>query len=180
MKYNLATFGGGCFWCIEAAFLQVKGVAQVQSGYMGGSEKTATYAQISQGNTEHAEVVQVLFDPNLISYAQLMQLFFALHDPTQLNRQGNDIGAQYRSVIFYHCAKQQTQAHQYITEIQTQLANPVVTQVCAAMPFYVAEAEHQNYYQQHPEQGYCSMLIAPKLAAFRAQFSSLLKGANNV
>ncbi|BBN82872.1 peptide methionine sulfoxide reductase MsrA [Pseudoalteromonas sp. A25] len=170
-----ATLGGGCFWCIDAAFRQVNGVVKVRSGYCGGHIEQPTYQQICQGDTGHAEVVEILFDPQVINYKQLLEMFFTLHDPTQLNRQGNDVGTQYRSVIFYHDEQQHHQAKDEIASQQTAHPEPIVTEVSAACPFYSAESYHQDYYTNNPNQGYCSILIAPKLAKFKTQFSHLLK-----
>ncbi|CAH9054333.1 Peptide methionine sulfoxide reductase MsrA [Pseudoalteromonas sp. CIP111854] len=174
-KLQTATFGGGCFWCIDAAFRQVKGVLEVRSGYSGGHTEQPTYQHICQGNTGHAEVVEIQFDSEIVSYEQLLEMFFTLHDPTQLNRQGNDTGTQYRSVVFYHDDQQQQQAKTMITTIQSQYTNPVVTELSSASTFYSAESYHQDYYTNNPNQGYCSILIAPKLAKFQQQFQSLLK-----
>ncbi|CAH9058926.1 Peptide methionine sulfoxide reductase MsrA [Pseudoalteromonas holothuriae] len=174
-KLQTATFGGGCFWCIDAAFRQVKGVLEVRSGYSGGHTEQPTYQHICQGDTGHAEVVEIQFDSEIVSYEQLLEMFFTLHDPTQLNRQGNDTGTQYRSVVFYHDDQQQQQAKTMITTIQSQYTNPVVTELSSASTFYSAESYHQDYYTNNPNQGYCSILIAPKLAKFQQQFQSLLK-----
>ncbi|MBD1582067.1 peptide-methionine (S)-S-oxide reductase MsrA [Pseudoalteromonas sp. S16_S37] len=170
-----ATFGGGCFWCIDAAFRQVNGVIEVRSGYCGGHTQQPTYQEICQGDTGHAEVVELLFDPQVISYEQLLKMFFVLHDPTQLNRQGNDVGTQYRSVIFYHDEQQQQLAKDEVAMQQGYYSDEVVTEISAAPAFYSAESYHQDYYSNNPSQGYCSILIAPKLAKFKTQFSSLLK-----
>ncbi|WP_149981368.1 peptide-methionine (S)-S-oxide reductase MsrA [Pseudoalteromonas rhizosphaerae] len=165
-----ATFGGGCFWCIDAAFRRVKGVLQVSSGYTGGETTEPTYKQICTGLTGHAEVVQIKFDSNLISYETLLAMFFTLHDATQLNRQGNDIGTQYRSVIYYHDSEQQAQTNQYIAKLQSQIREDIVTEVSPATTYYPAEQYHQDYYNENPEQRYCSLLIEPKLKKFEKFF----------
>jgi len=177
---QLATFAGGCFWCIEAALAQVRGVTAVVSGYMGGSSATANYRAVCTGTTGHAEVVQLHYDPALISYELLLQMFFQLHDPTTLNRQGNDVGTQYRSEIFVHDEAQLQAAQQFIQQLQADTAVPVVTAISRASTFYPAEPYHQDYYNQNPQQSYCAYLIAPKLAAFSRQFSEQLQTKNPV
>ncbi|OCQ20133.1 peptide-methionine (S)-S-oxide reductase [Pseudoalteromonas luteoviolacea] len=173
-KTQLATFGGGCFWCIDAAFRKVKGVQKVISGYSGGETLDPTYKDICTGMTGHAEVVQLAFDPDLVSFDTLLSMFFALHDPTQLNRQGNDIGTQYRSVIFYHSEEQKRQAEQVIAAISGGFQDPIVTEVSAIGPFYDAERYHQDYFNENPNQGYCSIMIAPKVAKFEKNFADYL------
>lgn|SRR5690606_11682335 len=177
MALQTATFGAGCFWCLEAAMNQLNGVLRALSGYMGGSADTANYRRVCDGDTGHAEVVQVEYDDATISYEQLCLIFFSLHDPTQLNRQGNDVGSQYRSAIFFHCAKQQKIAQQIITELSAEkvFSGSIVTEVTAATTFYVAETYHQGYFLQHPEQGYCQVIVAPKMAKFRQRYQALLK-----
>ncbi|QBL08984.1 MULTISPECIES: peptide-methionine (S)-S-oxide reductase MsrA [Rheinheimera] len=177
MPQQQATFGAGCFWCLEAAMNQLNGVIQALSGYMGGSADKANYHAVCSGNTGHAEVVQVEFDDSIISYEQLCLIFFSLHDPTQLNRQGNDIGTQYRSVIFTHNSEQQTSAEQLITTLNAeQVYNTnIVTAINCATEFYIAEHYHQGYFLQQPEQGYCQFIVAPKMAKFRQQYKALLK-----
>lgn len=177
MSLQTATFGAGCFWCLEAAMNQLTGVKQALSGYMGGPADLAHYEAVCSGQSGHAEVVQVVFDPKLISFEQLCLVFFSLHDPTQLNRQGNDIGSQYRSVIFYHCQNQLATSQQLINQLTEQAVfnQDIVTALTPASNFYVAEKQHQNYYLQHPEQGYCQVIIAPKMAKFRQQYADLLK-----
>ncbi|MDK2594973.1 peptide-methionine (S)-S-oxide reductase MsrA [Pseudoalteromonas obscura] len=170
-KLHLATFGGGCFWCIDAAFRKVKGVTAVTSGYSGGDTLNPTYKEICSGTTRHAEVVQMEFDAELIAFETLLEMFFTLHDPTQLNRQGNDIGTQYRSVIFYHTDEQQALAQAHICAIQAHYEAPIVTELSAAEIFYDAEQYHQNYFDENPNQGYCSIMIAPKVAKFEQRFS---------
>jgi peptide-methionine (S)-S-oxide reductase len=164
-----ATLGGGCFWCLEAVFLDLKGVLQVVSGYAGGSTPNPTYEQVCSGRTGHAEVVQVTFDPAVITYKEVLEVFFVIHDPTTLNRQGADSGTQYRSVIFTHTPEQQAMAHRVIKELETaQLWNgTIVTDVAPLKEFFPAEAYHQNYYRSNPQQPYCLAVIAPKVAKFR-------------
>jgi peptide-methionine (S)-S-oxide reductase len=177
MTEQLATFGAGCFWCLEAALNETTGVTEALSGYMGGHTANPDYQSVCSGQTGHAEVVQVRFDPALISFAELCQIFFALHDPTQLNRQGNDIGSQYRSVIFFHNESQQQQAARFIAELNQAkvFAQPIVTELSAASTFYPAEAYHQGYYRQNPTQGYCHWIITPKMQKFREMFQQRLK-----
>ncbi|KKL00707.1 peptide-methionine (S)-S-oxide reductase [Rheinheimera mesophila] len=172
---EIATFGAGCFWCIESALNQLRGVNTAISGYMGGQTRNPDYRQVCTGTTGHAEVVQVEFEPQQISFEQLLQIVFFLHDPTQLNRQGNDIGTQYRSAIFYHSEQQHQQAVALIKAAQPLFDLPIVTEVTAASSFYPAEAYHQGYYLQNTNQPYCQFLITPKLAKFRQTFASLLK-----
>lgn len=176
MAWQVATLGGGCFWCIEAAFHQLKGVHQVVSGYMGGQLAAPTYRDICRGDTGHAEVVQIQFDPEQISYSDLLTVFFFLHDPTQLNRQGNDVGTQYRSVIFFHSSEQQQAATLVCQQLQNsgQFSQPIVTEISAASQFYPAEDYHQGYVKNHPEQPYCQFLVLPKLAKFSQQFRAWL------
>lgn len=176
-KLAQATLGGGCFWCVESAFLQVKGVASVQSGYTGGHTENPTYEQVCRGDTGHAEVAQLSYDPEQISYRQILEIFFTLHDPTQVNRQGNDIGSQYRTSIFYHNDEQKQQAQQIIAELEAEdaFAAPIVTEVSALGQFYRAEDYHENYFARNPENPYCQAVISPKLAKFRKTFSGLLK-----
>lgn len=168
-----ATFGGGCFWCLEAAFAGVKGVHSARSGYSGGSVPNPGYEQVCSGRTGHAEVVRLAFDPAVVSYRELLAMFFALHDPTTLNRQGNDIGTQYRSVIFCHTAEQRQAAEAVIAELNAAACWPslIVTELQEVAPFYVAEPYHQGYYARNPGQGYCVVVIEPKLAHFRASFA---------
>ena len=169
-----ALFGGGCFWCVEAVFLQLKGVEKVVSGYAGGIVHNPSYEQICQGNTQHAEVVLIDFDEQQISYSQLLNVFFTTHDPTTLNRQGNDIGTQYRSVIYYFNDEQKQQAEQVIQGLEDENLN-IVTELSPAPTFYPAEEYHQNFYARNPSQGYCNFSIPPKLAKLRAKFVDLLK-----
>lgn len=176
MSIQTALLAGGCFWCIESSFSRLKGVKQAVSGYSGGDEADATYKQVCSGQTEHAEVVQVEFDDSVIQYSQILDVFFFLHDPTQLNRQGNDIGPQYRSAIFYTNEAQKQQALDKISVLEdsSQFEQKIVTQVSAAMPFYPAESYHQGYFDENPNQGYCQYIIAPKMAKFTQTFSHLL------
>ncbi|MDE2427324.1 MAG: peptide-methionine (S)-S-oxide reductase MsrA [Burkholderiales bacterium] len=169
-----AILGGGCFWCIEAVFQQILGVAKVESGYAGGEVVRPTYEQICTGKTGHAEVIRLSFDPDVISYRELLEIFFTIHDPTTLNRQGNDIGTQYRSVIYYLSAEQQAMAQQVIKAMGAVWDAPIVTELSPAPEFYVAEDYHQNYFRQHPQQGYCSLVVAPKVAKARKLFSNKL------
>ena len=169
-----ALFGGGCFWCVEAVFLQLKGVEKVVSGYAGGIVHNPSYEQVCQGNTQHAEVVLIDFNEQQISYLQLLNVFFTTHDPTTLNRQGNDIGTQYRSVIYYFNDEQKQQAEQVIQGLEDENLN-IVTELSPAPTFYPAEEYHQNFYARNPSQGYCNFSIPPKLAKLRAKFVDLLK-----
>ncbi len=172
-----ATLGGGCFWCIESAFNSVDGVISAVSGYAGGSVKDPSYEQVCKGDTGHAEVVQVTFDPAKIQYREILEIFFALHDPTQLNRQGNDVGTQYRSAVFYHDDEQRHQAEAIIEEIIRDeiWPDPVVTEVTPLTDFYPAEDYHQNYFKNNPQNQYCAMVVAPKLAKFKKTFASRLR-----
>jgi peptide-methionine (S)-S-oxide reductase len=177
MAIQTATFGAGCFWCLEAALNQLQGVIQALSGYMGGDADTANYRSVCAGDTGHAEVVQVEFDDSLVSFEQLCLVFFSLHDPTQLNRQGNDVGTQYRSVIFYHHEQQQLAAKKILAQLEAQhvFSQAIVTEITAATSFYIAEDYHQGYFLQHPEQGYCQVIVAPKMAKFKQAYQQLLK-----
>lgn len=177
MAIQTATFGAGCFWCLEAAMNQLQGVQQAVSGYMGGDAATANYRRVCDGDTGHVEVVQLNFDDSIISYSQLCLIFFSLHDPTQLNRQGNDVGSQYRSVIFVHNDEQHSTARQLIAKLTEQqvFSGAIVTDISPAQQFYPAEDYHQGYFLQQPQQGYCQVIIAPKMAKFRQTFQQLLK-----
>ncbi len=175
IQFELATFGGGCFWCTEAVFQQLRGVEHVISGYSGGQILNPDYRSVCNGNTGHAEVIQLQFDPNQISYADLLRIHLATHDPTTLNRQGADRGTQYRSVIFTHSPEQQVIAQQVVQEMQANFDAPIVTQVLPAETFYPAEDYHQNYYQTNPGAGYCQAVINPKLSKARALFRDKLK-----
>jgi peptide-methionine (S)-S-oxide reductase len=174
-----STFGGGCFWCLEAVFEQLIGVDRVISGYAGGAVPNPSYEAICTGTTGHAEVVEIHFDPELISYRQLLEVFFAIHDPTSLNRQGADVGTQYRSAIFTHDATQQATARGLINELTLGKAYPapIVTEVGAVPVFYPAESYHQGYFRKNPDQGYCAVVVAPKALTARRKFASLLKPA---
>jgi peptide-methionine (S)-S-oxide reductase len=170
-----ALFGGGCFWCLEAIFKRVKGVKKVTSGYAGCRRKNPTYEQVCTGTTHCAEAVLVEYDPNVISYEELLNIFFAIHDPTQLNRQGADVGTQYRSVIFPLNEEQERIAREVIKELQPYFDNKIVTTIEDPKEFYEAEPYHQNYYDTHPEQGYCQVVIRPKIEKFRQLFREYLK-----
>lgn len=175
MATEVATLGGGCFWCLEAVFQEVKGVVSVVSGYSGGYVEDPTYEAVSQGTTGHAEVVNVTFDPDVIGYQDILRIFFVSHDPTTPNRQGNDVGPQYRSVIFHHTPEQEQQAMDVMTEMAGVWPSPVVTQLEAFTKFYPAEDYHQNFFKSHPEKGYCTFVIEPKVSQFRRLFSQHLK-----
>ena len=172
---EVAILGGGCFWCLEAVYLEVRGVNRVESGYMGGDTPNPSYEQVCGGATGHAEVVRLEFDPQLISYRDILEIFFTIHDPTTLNRQGNDVGTQYRSVIFTTSPEQEVTARKVMAEMAAVWDAPLVTQIGPARVWYKAEAYHQNYYAQHPLQGYCAFVVEPKVAKFRKTFSHLLK-----
>lgn len=174
---QLATFAGGCFWCTEAIFLEVKGVKKIVSGFTGGFIKNPAYREVCNGTTGHAEGIQITFNPKEVAYEDLLEIFFATHDPTTLNKQGADVGSQYRSAIFYHSAEQKAKAENYIQLIEKEklYSNPIVTKVEEAGVFYLAEDYHQNYYNQNKEQGYCQYVIAPKLEKLRKYYKSKLK-----
>lgn len=176
-KSEVITLGGGCFWCLEAVFDELNGVEHVESGYAGGSVRNPTYRQVCNGNTGHAEVVQITFDPQIVSLADILRVFFTTHDPTTLNRQGADVGTQYRSAIFYHNDEQKRVAEEVIREITAAKIwdNPIVTQVAPLGEFYMAEDYHQEYFQNNPYQGYCQIVIAPKVAKFRKLYRDKLK-----
>ena len=174
---EIATLGGGCFWCIEAIFQRLQGVQKVESGYSGGARKNPTYDQVSSGGTGHAEVIQITFDPSVISYAELLNVFFHLHDPTTLNQQGADSGTQYRSVIFFHGPEQQKTADEVKKKIGESglWKDPIVTEISPFTEFYPAEDYHQNYYNEHKDKPYCSIVIAPKIQKLFKEFGSKLK-----
>ena len=174
---QMATLGGGCFWCLEAVFDDLKGVTDVVSGYSGGKIANPSYQMVCSGITGHAEVVQVAFDPLVLSYGDLLRVFFTIHDPTTLNRQGADVGTQYRSVIFYHSPRQKQTAEQVIAEIEAEKIGekPVVTQLVPFEAFYPAEAYHQEYYINNQSQPYCQIVIAPKVVKFRKLYQEQLK-----
>jgi peptide-methionine (S)-S-oxide reductase len=171
MASEMATLGGGCFWCLEAVYQELKGVLQVESGYSGGELPNPTYEQVCEGRTGHAEVVRLTFDPAQVSYRELLEIFFTIHDPTTLNRQGNDIGSQYRSVIFAHDAQQLETARHVIAEMANVWDAPLVTELSPAGVFYPAESYHKDYYRKNPLQGYCAFVVAPKVAKFRKMFA---------
>lgn len=174
---ELATFGAGCFWCVEAVFQNLKGVKSVVSGYSGGHIKNPAYREVCMGITGHAEVIQVEFDPTEINYKELLEVFWKTHDPTTLNRQGADTGTQYRSVIFYHNEEQKEQAEKYKAALEMSGAfdRPIVTEITAFDKFYAAEEYHQNYFNDNPEEGYCRYVIQPKMEKFRNAFKDKLK-----
>ena len=178
-KTETATLAGGCFWCLEAVYERLRGVEKVVSGYTGGTRVNPTYAQVCTGATGHAEAIQVTFDPTVISYRDLVTLFFAFHDPTTLDRQGPDSGTQYRSAIFTASDEQATTAREVIAELTRERVfdRPIVTTVTPLGPFYPGEPEHQQYYRRNPEKGYCQAMIAPKVAKLRAKFGELIKPA---
>ena len=174
---EVATLGGGCFWCLEAVYDDLKGVQKVVSGYSGGHVANPTYKQVTSKTTGHAEVVQVTYDPAIVSFADLLDVFFTIHDPTTLNRQGADVGPQYRSAIYYHNDAQKQIAEEKIAEYNASNIwdNPIVTEVAALDTFYIAEDYHQDYYKNNPHAGYCRVVIAPKVAKFRQKFMTQLK-----
>lgn len=176
-KLQIAVFGGGCFWCTEAIFQKLRGVKTVSPGYSGGLTKDPTYEQVSSGTTGHAEVIKFEYDPSLISYRDLLEVFFATHDPTTLNRQGHDVGTQYRSVIFYSSDEQKTQALAIIKELTDSHAytSPVVTTIEPLIKFYEAEDYHKNYYKRNQDQPYCMVVINPKIKKFKEKFASLIE-----
>lgn len=173
-QLETATLGGGCFWCVEAVYQQLKGVQVVESGYCGGKMPNPTYEQVCSGTTGHAEVVRVQFDPAVVSYREVLEIFFTIHDPTTLNRQGNDVGTQYRSVVYFHSTEQRDTAQHVIAEMANVWDAPIVTELTEAPTFYKAEDYHQNYFNQHPLQGYCAFIVAPKVAKFRQTFAAKL------
>jgi peptide-methionine (S)-S-oxide reductase len=175
--HEVATLGGGCFWCLEAVYDELQGVEAVESGYSGGTVPNPTYRQVCTGTTGHAEVVQVTFDPEQITYREILDVFFQIHDPTTLNRQGADVGTQYRSVIFYHDEEQKAIVHEMIGELEAsgKWRDPIVTEVVPFEAFYEAEDYHQEYYQHNQDQAYCRLVIAPKLSKFRKVYLTQLK-----
>lgn len=175
-KEECSILANGCFWCTEAVFQRIKGVQLVQSGYTGGSIKNPAYREICTGRTGHAEGVKILFDPNIVSYKTLLYVFFSTHDPTTLNRQGNDVGTQYRSAIFYTSEEQKDIAQNIMGELQAStFQQPIVTELKAEMPFYLAEEEHHNYYNQNKQQPYCQSIIDPKVALLKEKYNHLIK-----
>ncbi len=176
-NHAVATLGGGCFWCLEAVFQKMAGVVSVEPGYSGGLTINPTYRTVCEGDSGHAEVVRVFFEPEQIGFETLLEIFFTIHDPTTLNRQGHDVGTQYRSVVFYHSPMQRDVAEKMIARINAEdwWGKPVVTQVIPAPVFYPAEEYHQRYFERNPEQGYCQLVIAPKVAKLRQHFSRLIR-----
>ncbi|HTE27414.1 peptide-methionine (S)-S-oxide reductase MsrA [Flavitalea sp.] len=177
IKTDTATFGTGCFWCTEAIFQQLDGVLKVTSGYSGGHVKNPSYEQVCEGTTGHAEVIQMIYDPAKISFDELLEVFWETHDPTTLNRQGNDVGTQYRSAVFYHNAEQKQKAEKYKTDLDKSgaFSNKIVTEVTPASAFYAAENYHQNYYNQNGSQPYCNFVIRPKMEKFQKVFKDKIK-----
>jgi peptide-methionine (S)-S-oxide reductase len=173
----IATLAGGCFWCLEAVYDGMKGVASVESGYMGGSTANPTYEQVCGGDTGHAEVVRVTFDSAVVSFKELLEVFFVIHDPTTRNRQGNDVGSQYRSAIFYHTPQQKADAEEVIARLNDAKlwSGPIVTELAPATTFYMGEGYHQEYFARNPYQPYCQAVVAPKVAKFRKHFLEKLK-----
>ena len=172
MTMEIATIGGGCFWCTEAVYQQLIGVERVVSGYSGGRIPDPTYEQICEGDTGHAEVIRIQFDSTIVSYRDILEIFFTIHDPTTLNRQGNDVGTQYRSVIYTHSAEQMATAREVIAAMAHVWDAPIVTELQEAPVFYPAEEYHQNYFLNHPMQSYCAFVVAPKVSKFRQVFAS--------
>ncbi len=174
---EVATLAGGCFWCLEAAFSELRGVEGVASGYSGGAVPNPSYEDVCTGTTGHAEVVQIAFDPTVVSYSDLLHVFFTIHDPTTLNRQGGDVGTQYRSAIFYHSPAQKAEAERVIAELQAEKVweDPIVTEVRPLAQFYPAEEYHRDYFRRNPNQGYCSAVVAPKVAKVRKLYFDRLK-----
>lgn len=174
---EVATFGGGCYWCIEAVFQRLEGVEKVESGFSGGQVKNPTYKEVCTGTTGHAEVIQITFDTTKTSFEEILKVFFTMHDPTTLNRQGNDIGTQYRSAVFYHNDEQKKAAEEIIAALNTSKAypNPIVTEVSKLDVFYKAEDYHQNYYNENSDEGYCRFVIQPKIEKFEKVFKDRLK-----
>ncbi|MEZ4811042.1 MAG: peptide-methionine (S)-S-oxide reductase MsrA [Allomuricauda sp.] len=175
-----AIFAGGCFWCTEAVFQRLNGVKEVISGYTGGTIKNPGYREICSGRTGHAEAIKIVFDPSQVSFVELMEVFFATHDPTTLNRQGNDVGTQYRSEIFYTTPEQKDQAEEFIALLEREriFGSPIVTAISEEKPFYRAEEEHQNYYNDHRQQPYCQFIIDPKIKKLNAHFAKKLNTVN--
>jgi peptide-methionine (S)-S-oxide reductase len=174
---EVATLAGGCFWCLEAVYDQVKGVKSVESGYIGGQTANPSYEQVCGGRTGHAEAVRITFDPQVVGYRDLLNIFFAIHDPTTLNRQGNDSGTQYRSAVFYHSPEQKDITQEVIAKLSEDrlYPNPIVTELAPAGQWYEAEAYHQEYFARNPSQGYCAYVVGPKVAKFRQHFAAFLK-----
>jgi peptide-methionine (S)-S-oxide reductase len=178
MKEDVATLAGGCFWCLEAVYDQMQGVRSVESGYTGGHTERPTYQAVCEGRTGHAEAVRITFDPSVVTYREILEVFFVIHDPTTLNRQGHDVGSQYRSAIFYHNAEQKRIAEEVIGSLtrEQMYQEPIVTELVAAPAWYEAEPYHQEYFARNPFQGYCTAVVSPKVAKFRKQFANKVKG----
>ena len=176
-RVETATLAGGCFWCLDGAYRDLRGVIAVESGYAGGQTIDPTYEQVCTGTTGHAEVVRITYDPNEITFRDLLEVFFSIHDPTTLNRQGADVGTQYRSGIFCHDETQQEIAEAFVAELEADrvFEDPIVTEIAPLAGYYSGEGYHQDYYRQNPGQGYCQVVVAPKLAKFRAKYASMLK-----
>lgn len=176
---EIADLAGGCFWCLEAVYDELQGVESVESGYMGGRMPNPTYEAVCGGDTGHAEIVRITFDPQVVSFRELLEVFFVIHDPTTLDRQGNDVGSQYRSAIFYHSAGQKAAAEAVIANLAREklFDDPIVTEVTPASTFYIAEPYHQKYYARNPNQSYCAYVVRPKVAKFRKHFLARLKRA---
>lgn len=176
-QQETATLGGGCFWCLEAVYNRMEGVLSAESGYMGGHTENPAYQEVCSGETGHVEVVQITFDPAIVSFREILDVFFTIHDPTTLNRQGNDVGTQYRSVIFYHSEEQKRISEQVIRELDASGAyrDPIVTAVEPAGKFYKAEEYHQDYFEKNPRQPYCMFVVSPKVEKFREKFSNRVK-----
>ena len=174
---ELATLAGGCFWCLEAVYKDLRGVVRVVSGYAGGHVEAPTYREVCEGTTGHAEVVQITFDPTLTSYRELLEVFFTIHDPTTLNRQGADVGTQYRSAVFYHTPEQRETAEAVVAELNAEKIwdAPIVTELAPLSEFYPAEGYHQKYFRNNPGQGYCRAIVAPKVSKFRQKYAERLK-----
>lgn len=175
MTTEIATLGGGCFWCLEAVYQELQGVEKIESGYSGGELIAPSYEQICEGDTGHAEVVRIYFDPAIVSYREILEVFFTIHDPTTPNRQGNDVGSQYRSVIYTHSSEQMETAKRVMLEMANVWDAPLVTELAEAPVFYKAEAYHQDYFINHPLQSYCAFVVAPKVAKFRKVFTTKLR-----
>ncbi len=178
MTEEVATLGGGCFWCLEAVYQELKGVLAVESGYTGGEIPNPTYRQICTGETGHAEVVKLTFDPSVVTYREILEIFFTIHDPTTLNQQGADIGTQYRSVIYYHSPEQEAMAREVVAAMAHVWDAPIVTELSPIGAYYKAEQYHQNYFVNNPNQGYCAYIVAPKVIKFRQTFADKIK--NNI
>jgi len=170
-----ATFGGGCFWCVEAAFDQLAGVESVISGYAGGDEPDPTYRQVCRGATDHAEVVQIEYDPSIVTYPDLLEVFFAIHDPTQVDRQGPDVGRQYRSIVLYESDDQREAAERYVTALASEYSDAIATEIEPLEAFYRAEENHQNYFETNPSDAYCRMHARPKVETVREKFDALVE-----